>query len=92
MDMPVDEPGEDEATDSVDNPGSATLIERPFWANLGYLPPRITIRPFGRGLPPLPSISVPFLMTRIPSGGELMVVSKNPFATYYPRLLTLSSD
>src|ERR1700736_1218234 len=38
MDMPVDEPGEDEATDSVDNPGSATLIERPFWANLGYLP------------------------------------------------------
>src|ERR1700732_3441223 len=38
MDMPFDEPGEDEATDSVDNPGSATLIERPFWANLGYLP------------------------------------------------------
>jgi hypothetical protein len=36
----------------------------------------------------VPSISVPFL----PSGGELMVVSKDPFAAYYPRLPTLSSD
>jgi hypothetical protein len=36
----------------------------------------ITIRPFGRGMPPVPSISVPFLMTRIPSVGDLMVVSE----------------
>src|SRR6516225_9093918 len=30
-------------------------------------------------------------MTRISSAGELMVVSKDPFVTYYPRLPTLSS-
>jgi hypothetical protein len=37
----------------------------------------MTTRSFGRGLLPVPSISVPFLMTRIPSSGELMVFSKN---------------
>jgi hypothetical protein len=51
-----------------------------------------TIRRFGRDLPPVPSISVPFLMTRISSGEELMVVSQDPFATYYPWLPTLSFD
>ena len=50
------------------------------------------IWPFGRGLRPVPSISVPFLITSIPSEGELMVVSKNLLATYYPQLRRLSSD
>jgi hypothetical protein len=38
MDMPVDQPGEDEPTGSVDNSGPATLIEPRFRANLSYLP------------------------------------------------------
>jgi hypothetical protein len=38
MDMPVDEPGEDEPTGSVENLGPTTVIERRFRANLGYLP------------------------------------------------------
>jgi hypothetical protein len=38
MDMPVDEPGEDETTDSVDNLGPTTESERRIRANLSYLP------------------------------------------------------
>jgi hypothetical protein len=40
--------------------------------------------PFGRGLPPVPSTSVPFLITRILSGGELMVVPKKSVRNLLP--------
>jgi hypothetical protein len=74
---PVDEPREDEPAGGVDKSAAATVIGRRFRADLGIFPPRTPIRPFGRGRPPVPSISVPFLMTRISSAGELMVVSKS---------------
>ena len=92
MDVPVNEPGEDEPTGSIDNLGSVTRQSGASEPTSAIFAPRISILPFERGLPPVPSISVPFLMTRIPSGEELMVVSKDPFATYYLRLSTLSSD
>jgi hypothetical protein len=77
------------AARSVQN---SALVERPFGANLGYL----------HAADHDPAVW-PWLAARAVDQravfddenivrGELMVVSKNPFATYYPRLLTLSSD
>ena len=37
MDVPVNEPGEDEPTGSIDNLGSVTLTKRRFGANVGYI-------------------------------------------------------
>ena len=73
--MPVDEPGEDEPAGGVDKSGPGS--DGSSGPTSAIFPPRITIRPFGRGLLPVPSISVPFLMTRISSKGELIVVSKS---------------
>jgi len=73
---PVDEPREDEPAGGVDKSAPATLIGRRFRADPGDLPAADTdpaVRPWP---PPVPSISVPFLMTRISSAGQLMVVSK----------------
>jgi hypothetical protein len=77
MDMPVDEPREDKLAGGVDKSGPAILIGRRFRADLGDLPAADNdpaVRPWR---PPVPSISVPFLMTRISSAGELMVVFKS---------------
>ncbi len=74
---PVDEPREDESAGGVDKSAPATVIGRRFRADLGELPAADNYPDVGRGRPPVPSISVPFLMTRISSAGELMVVSKS---------------
>lgn len=93
MDMPVDEPGEDEPAGSVDKSGLAIPSGRRFRANFGYLP----AADYDPATWPWPAACAVdqravFDDEDIVRGRTHGRLQKNPFATYDSRLFAFSSN